>query len=253
MVGKRRLIEIGSKFTEGMLKAGIEGDDNTWPPKQYLKYYPSLGANWSRATAEVSREKPYAIQRVEASMTSSQMQSKLWILEELENLDLPFNNAAIIGGWYCHYLCAILFDNLYVKFICNYDIDKDSQTISYKFNRRYKDAGVYVASCRNLFLSGFEDRQLEQGPIDLVINPSAEHMFHMRKIFYKPYFRKLRKEENLHPIFLIQSTDEPGYDDHINCVNSIQELKDQVRMKKILFKGEKILHNGMKRFMIIGK
>ncbi len=214
---------------------------------EYLKYYPELSNNWSRALSSVAKRNTWAAKRVEQSMTSSQLESKLWLSSELYKVQPEsFKNAIIVGGWYCHFLTEALINNNNVKFICNYDICKDSQLISYRFNRRFKDEGKYIASSRNIFTMLLEGKQRQKGLIDLVINPSCEHMFHMKRIKDK-HFQKTR------PMFVLQSTDEEKYDDHINCVYSTDELAEQAGLIDVVYAGEKILSNGMKRFMVIGR
>lgn len=212
----------------------------------YIKFTAETSNNWSRAFTETFKQKPYTMTRLSASMTSSQVQSKIWMGEELSKIGSQWKNVAAIGGWYCQILSVILFDHLNCEFLCNYDIDRDSQLISYKFNRRYKDAGKYMASRRNLFLMRPEARQLERGPVDLIINPSCEHMFYMKSI-------KERWFKNQSPLMVLQSTDDDQYDDHINCVKDPEELAEQANLVDIYYSGVKVLDNGMNRFMVIGR
>ena len=79
----------------------------------------------------------------------------------------------------------------------------------------------------------------------MIINTSCEHMYHMKK------FKELNLA--LNPIYILQSTNDTKYDDHINCVNSAEELIKQADLKEIYFSGSKVLDNGMTRFMVIGK
>ena len=55
------------------------------------------------------------------------------------------------------------------------------------------------------------------------------------------------------PLFVLQSTDDNQYDDHINCVSGPEELADQAGLIHIEYMGTKKLSNGMNRFMVIGK
>ena len=61
------------------------------------------------------------------------------------------------------------------------------------------------------------------------------------------------KRGNQNWFYVLQSTNETKYDDHINCVNSPEELVNQANLKQVLYKGSKVLDNGMTRFMVIGK
>lgn len=215
----------------------------------YIKYTAGAANNWSRAQAEVAKQKPWAIERIKNSMTSSQVESKLYLKAELQKIGDSFSNVAVIGGWYCHYLCSVLFDDLNCAFVANYEIDKDAQLISYKFNRRYKDAGQYKAYQKNLFIKNHLGKeQIDKGHVDLVINTSCEHMFNMSAMKQRVFNSPISS-----PLFVLQSTDNDEYDDHINCVSSADELAEQGGLVHIDYSGSKQLSNGMTRFMVIGR
>ena len=205
----------------------------------HIKYTPETANNWSRAWSETQKQRPWAFKRLLDSSTTSQIESKLWLASELSKLDLKCKKVAIIGGWFAQYITSLLIENLNVDFVRNYDIDKDAQLISYKFNRRYKEQGKYKASNENLFLKPINEYY------DMVINTSCEHMFPMKK------FRELNP--HLKPIYVLQSTNETKYDDHINCVNSPEELANQAILEDVYYTGSKVLDNGMTRYMVIGK
>ena len=55
-------------------------------------------------------------------------------------------------------------------------------------------------------------------------------------------------------LYILQSTNQKeDCPDHINTIESAEELVDQARLLDVLFKGEKVLPNGMTRFTVIGK
>jgi hypothetical protein len=204
--------------------------------------------NWSSAFMQVIKEKPYLMGRLSASWSKPQLESKLWLCQELKKLEKlsSFNNVAIIGGWYCHVLAQMLIDDLNCKFICNYDIDEDCKYVSYKFNKRYKDSNQYIFECNNLFMgTKLHTKQIQRGPVDMVINTSCEHMFYMCEL------RRTHFQGN--PLFVLQSTDCDTYPDHINTVKDPDELAFQAHINDVYYMGTKVLSNGMKRFMVIGK
>ena len=211
----------------------------------YIKFTPEAIANFSRTYHSVNKERPWAFSRLTNSLTISQIQSKIWLKEELSKIQVGFDNVAVIGGWYCHILSMVLFDELNAKYVCNYDIDSDAQSISYQFNRRYKDEEKFRASSKNVFLLGLESRQISKGKIDLVVNTSCEHMYHMSKLKERHF--------NDRQLFVLQSTDCEDYDDHINCVSGPDELSEQAGLVDVYYSGTKVLDNGMNRFMVIGR
>jgi hypothetical protein len=161
----------------------------------------------------------------------------LWIINELINLNLKPKRVALLGGWFANYITPLLIDNLDVEFIRNYDIDKEALQISQKLNQRYKT--IYHTGTRNIMLNEIDRK------FDLVINTSCEHMFHMKK------FREINRYLNC--FYVLQSTNETKYEDHINCVSNANDLAEQADIKEIYFSGSKVLDNGMTRFMVIGK
>jgi hypothetical protein len=214
---------------------------------EYINYYPDLADNWSKTISSVSKLQPWAVERVSHSMNKSQLEGKLWLGTELYNIQPNgFKNAVVMGGWYCQFLAEILINNNKVDFMCNYDICEDSKTISYKFNKRFKASGQYLASTKNIFTMKLNENQAEMGDIDLVVNTSCEHMFNMERIKHRHFL-------DSDPLYVLQSTDEDKFDDHINCVASTDELIEQARLVDIKFAGKKILANGMTRFMVIGR
>ena len=230
----------------------------------YIKYTPEMANNWSRAYIETHRERPWAFQRLVDASTTSQLESKFWLTEELSNVNESPKSAVLLGGWFAHVITSLLLDYTSVEKVTNFEIDEDAHFISYKFNRRYKKKkeigyhGVpdgdaqYRSIRRNVLFESLKGVETFTGDgkdpdqFDLVINTSCEHMFPMWK------FRELNPQL-LGKLFVLQSTNAREFEDHINCVDSEDELVDQSMLGDILYKGSKVLDNGITRFMVIGK
>ena len=73
-------------------------------------------------------------------------------------------------------------------------------------------------------------------------------MFNMRTLKEKVFSSPLSK-----PLYVLQSTDDDQYDDHINCVSGPEELAEQGGLVHIDYMGSIKLDNGMNRFMVIGR
>ena len=230
----------------------------------YIKYTPEMANNWSRAYIETHRERPWAFQRLVDASTTSQLESKFWLTEELSNVNESPKSAVLLGGWFAHVITSLLLDYTSVEKVTNFEIDEDAHFISYKFNRRYKKkeeigyhgvpdgAAQYRSIRRNVLFESLKGVETFTGDgkdpdqFDLVINTSCEHMFPMWK------FRELNPQL-LGKLFVLQSTNAREFEDHINCVDSEDELVDQSMLGDILYKGSKVLDNGITRFMVIGK
>ena len=224
---------------------------------EYIKYTPEMANNWSRAYIETHRERPWAFQRLVDASTTSQLESKFWLTEELSNVNESPKSAVLLGGWFAHVITSLLLDYTSVEKVTNFEIDEDAHFISYKFNRRYKKKeeygdAQYRSIRRNVLFESlkgvetFTGDEKDPNQFDLVINTSCEHMFPMWK------FREINPQL-LGKLFVLQSTNAREFEDHINCVDSEDELVDQSMLGDILYKGSKVLDNGLTRFMVIGK
>ena len=67
---------------------------------------------WKQTFVDVKRDLDlnYCYRRVMNATTVSQIQSKLWIIEELNNLNIKPDCEALLGGWYGNFLVQLLID-----------------------------------------------------------------------------------------------------------------------------------------------
>ena len=206
---------------------------------EYLKFTPELANDWKNA---LSSSEPYVFKRVMDSMNQSQLESKLWIIQELIKLEIKPKRVAILAGWYAQYIVPLLYDNFEsVEWVENFEIDQDVKRLSYKFNKRLKEDKKY----RTLITNVMFDRI--QSGMDTIINCACEHMYPMWK------FRELNETFQKNPLYILQSSNDEQHEDHINCVNSEEELIDQARIKDVIYSGSKILSNESTRYMVIGR
>jgi len=211
---------------------------------EYLKYTPEMAKDWKNA---INASEGYLRKRVADSMNESQLVSKIWLVEELSNLNVKPVNISLLAGWFAQYIVPLLYDNIEsIEWIENFEMDRDIKRVAYKFNTRYKKEDKYKVSIRNVMFGNLIS--LSSPTFDTVINCSCEHMYPMSK------FKKLKNTGvNDDALYILQSSNDTQYDDHINCVNDADELADQANLAEILYAGEKLLPNGMTRFMVIGR
>tara|TARA_B100000795_G_scaffold238040_1_gene198944 strand:- start:52 stop:690 length:639 start_codon:yes stop_codon:yes gene_type:complete len=211
---------------------------------EYLKYTPDMAKDWKNA---INASEGYLRKRVADSMNESQLVSKMWLVEELSNLNVKPVNISLLAGWFAQYIVPLLYDNIEsIEWIENFEMDRDIKQVAYKFNTRYKKDNKYKISIRNVMFGNLIS--LSSPTFDTVINCSCEHMYPMSK------FKELKNTGvNDDALYILQSSNDTQYDDHINCVNDADELADQANLVEILYAGEKFLPNGMTRFMVIGR
>ena len=211
---------------------------------EYLKYTPEMARDWKNAT---NYAKGYLHKRVLDSMNESQLISKMWLVQELLNLNINPINISLLAGWFAQYTVPLLIDNFKtIEWIENFEMDRGIKDVAYKFNKRYKDDKKYKVSIKNVMFDNLVS--LSAPNFDTVINCSCEHMYPMSK------FRELSNTGvNNNTLYVLQSSDDTQYDDHINCVNDADELAEQANLIDVMYAGKKLLPNGMIRFMVIGK
>ena len=211
---------------------------------EYLKYTPDMAKDWKNA---INASEGYLRKRVADSMNESQLISKMWLVEELSNLNVKPVNISLLAGWFAQYIVPLLYDNIEsIEWIENFEMDRDIKQVAYKFNTRYKKDNKYKVSIRNVMFGNLIS--LSSPTFDTVINCSCEHMYPMSK------FKELKNTGvNDNALYILQSSNDTQYDDHINCVNDADELADQANLAEILYAGERLLPNGMTRFMVIGR
>ena len=207
---------------------------------EYIKYTSEVANDWKQTQTDVKKDYPHQFRRTLDASTASQLESKLWAVDELFKLpdSIERQRVALLGGWFANFITPLLIDNLNASIVFNYEIDNDAKDISYKYNKRYKDSNKYQCSIKDIMIKSLED------DFDIIINCSCEHMYPMTE-----FYEQSPQEDAL---YVLQSTDDDQYDDHINCVGSSEELSEQAHIIDVLYSGTKVLSSGMNRFMVIG-
>ena len=194
------------------------------------------------------------------AFSRSQIKSKLWLVEELFNIDPNYDNVLVMAGWFGQLKGIYEKKLLYAKMRI-LEIDKFAcETSDYVFNlsnlENYKVKSVN-ADINNLTLhkNGYEwdvenfkegTKYSEKFLPNLIINTSAEHMT-------DEWYKQIRfKDMESNPIVAIQSNNLFDIPEHINCVHSVDHMKKKFPMREILFEGELQL-KGYKRVMLIGR
>jgi len=187
-----------------------------------------------------------------------QLKSKEWLIEKLngvcdeigDNLGIVFN----LCGWY-GILPAMMFTFFegHIEKVRSFDIDDDCREIANRINRTSLTNGWrFQAVTEDIFNINFQNHiyelysynkkewfEVEDSP-DTIINTSCEHT--------KPDWYKNVPSGKF---IILQSNNFFSVSDHINCVTSVEELKNMFPMKELYFEGylELDLYT---RFMLIG-
>ena len=195
--------------------------------------------NYSKCLGWFYRRYPDKIKDYIQSISPKQIESKQWLVDELNNVPREFENIHLYGGWFGYPLIDFLHESYQIKNLLNIDFDRTATRTCNRFSEFYFMHNYVKSLCADVIeVSGdFQN-------IDLVINTSSEHMSDLPILIKNKVYRKSC-------VFAIQSNNMFKIKDHTNCVNSIEELIEKSGLKSILYQGVKKFDN-YERYMIIG-
>ena len=165
------------------------------------------------------------------SFRPAQITCKKWLVDEVLNFSMNWKKVLVLGSWNGILLYELFKVYGKVEWYDFVDINpiahkhRDIYFEQHKFNKNYNSITMRAEDYSDL--SGY----------DLVINTSCEHMPDIPAEFG--------------PMYALQSNNYFSIKEHINCVESWEELKKKNNMKRVHYHGEKEFKN-YKRFMVIG-
>jgi hypothetical protein len=210
------------------------------------------------------------LSKISDIFSRGQVKSKIWLINELKNINDQYPVIYHFGGWYGQLTLYLANKITYEKFRM-FDMDEEACKISDQiFNinllKNYKAKSVILSlpdissneSEKNMpwiMKTGFEydlynfntqQSIKEKTQPNLIINTSAEHM---SNIWYTKLMNRVQDHD---PLIAIQSNNLFGIEEHVNCVHSLDHMKRKYPMSRIHYEGELQL-KGYKRFMLIGQ
>ena len=183
-----------------------------------------------------------------------QLQSKQWLIAELEKLDVNLGTVFLCAGWYATLATMLFESNIKLDKVRSFDIDPSTVDIAKTFNKPWvmKD-WKFQASVTDIFDINYNAHSYEVQRADgticklsdkpnTVINTSCEHIAN-----FKEWYAKIPKGT----LVILQSNNYYSVEEHVNCVKNIYEFKNMARMSGVLFAGKLDLEK-YTRFMLIG-
>jgi len=174
------------------------------------------------------------------SFSPNQMTSKTELLDAIDKfiISTELDEVTIFGSWYGSVLVPKL-QNKFSRINC-IDLDKTSLRIAKNTLFENIDNIEYIEG--DVFKKDLKRYQYTK----LFVNTSCEHMPAMSTW---PYWNTLRHEF----YFAFQSNNMFGIEGHVNCVNSIDEFKDQLPERAEVLYEEEIEDTRGTRYMLVGK
>ena len=179
------------------------------------------------------------------SYSPNQFLSKLNLINHIRSLDILNKDSEIVifGSWYGSILIPAFYDDV-KKITC---IDQDPKVISRAKYNLFKDLDVD-------FITGdvFEFRD-QYKTADLFINTSCEHMKPMKEWGPAPTYKNPWWDRVSPAHFAFQSNAMFDIPTHNNCVNNIEEFKQQLPDRAEVLIEDEIPDERGTRFTLIGK
>lgn len=155
------------------------------------------------------------------SFWKGQVKSKIWLIEHLTAHVSTFNNNIVIHGGWNGVLASLIFQScIQVNKIVSIDIDPTCETIANTMNKMEEISGKFKAVTCSM------DEYYYDAFPDIVINTSCEHV---NQETYDRWLRKIPKGT----IIVLQSNNYFQLEEHIRCVNDLQEFIEQSKINVI--------------------
>jgi len=192
----------------------------------------------------VVNNKPHIINNLMNSYRRNQYNSKMHLVSTIESLGIfdEIDNITVLACWYGTVLFPLL--SKHCNSITGYDMDNNCASVS-----RARPISNAIIKTANIWI----DNLPKLKDADLIINTSCEHM---------PPMKYWNKWNQIMPgtFIAFQSNDMIGVSDHVNCVKSLTEFRDQMpsNLEIISASVNDINHKNNnietdKRFTIIGQ
>lgn len=206
-------------------------------------------AHWGNALDKIHHEMPHKHEDFRKSLIPNSMDASIWLCEELkkqlpqkENLDIT-----VLNSWLGFPLVPLLCENFDVAKINLIDVDSDALELSKIFNKHYTEEGIDLNHLNWDVPFAFHD--INTMNTDVVISMCAETMYPLKEL----------TTTNSDCIFAVQNSNVIKEMYGINCVDSIDQHKENVGITNTLYEGQiKQKYwtfdglNEFDRFMVIG-
>ena len=188
-----------------------------------------------------------------------QLESKLWMLRTLRQLDITdLGTVFLCAGWYATLATMLFESDINVDKIRSFDLDYKCAKIAEQFNKPWVMEGwqFKASTCditemkysrkNKFYYETLRNRDQKQIIMDdepnTIINTSCEHLLDLDH-----WIKKIPRKR----LVILQSNNYFEVDEHINCVRSVEEFSNLVKLKKVIWGGELELPK-YTRYMLIG-
>lgn len=173
------------------------------------------------------------------SFWKGQINSKVWLIEQLKKLPRAHSmDILICGGWYGVMATLLFNSDLYVNKITSIDVDNKCENTANTMNKQYEIAGRFRAVTQDMMTYKDYDEY------DMIINTVCEHLTTEQ---YNEWLNLIPKDK----IIVLQSNDYV-IPEHVNPMKDLNQFVSQSKLYPIVEPSE-LQTEKYKRFMIVGK
>ncbi|MHA1166107.1 MAG: class I SAM-dependent methyltransferase [Alphaproteobacteria bacterium] len=174
------------------------------------------------------------------ALNRNQTTCKKWLVDTLfKTTGGDLGRVCVLGGWFGVLGAMLLHDPRFqIDSVCSVDLDPSCEEVALSLNRTHVDSGRFTFLNADMY-----DMDFKNVASDLIVNTSCEHLESIGK-----WFERIPSGT----LLTLQSNNYFGIDGHVNCVESLDEFKQQVPLSEVMFEGELTLKN-YTRFMLIGR
>jgi len=226
-------------------------EDNTWKLWNLLEKYVD--------TQFVAALKSFFVNNTtydKDCFSRGQLQSKIWLINELKKLNLELGTVFLCAGWY-GILATMLFESkLTVDKIRSFDIDSSTVDIAETFNKPwFVEQWRFKALNQDINNINYEEHVWQYWsnannrmsyPItdipDTIINTSCEHINN-----FNSWYSKLPKNK----LIILQANNFTELEEHVNTYKNIEDFDKATPMNKVML-CDSLLLEKYTRFMKIG-
>ena len=199
------------------------------------------------------RNHPEHLNEYIESVSPKQIECKKWLVDELLKIPNDFSDIQLYGGWYGYPLIDMLNDVFDINSLYNIDCDNFATAACHRMSKHYFKHPFVKTITKNVedYTYHFQYPP-EREDIKLVINTSSEHMPHLPELVKN-------KKYNKTCVFALQSNNMFDLEEHVNCVNSEDELIEKSEISHVLYSGTRSfsyeknqVSKNYERYMVIG-
>ena len=192
--------------------------------------------HWGEALHIIENKMPNKLADFRQSLSENNMEASVWLVEELKKYLEEYYakngnlRVLILNSWLGIPMVPLLCENLDVSQIHLVDLDEESIELSKIFHKHYAQDKFVNIRHWNLDIP-FEFENLNKIEADVVICIHTEQMYPLQELNGK----------NAQAVYAVQNSNVVEEMYGINCVGSVEELKEQIGIEDTGYEGTKIV------------